>query len=147
MNPKDLRPKDLGKACEQLIQIEEELTAIPEIGAIMAASVVAFFQEPRNQETVQKLQQLGVNTIEPSVEPETQPLAGKVFVLTGTLQTLSRNEAAELIESRGGKVSASVSRKTDYVIVGSEPGSKYDKAVQLGLTILDEQAFLNLLQS
>ncbi len=136
------------KRIEDFFQVtEEELTAIPEIGAIMAASVVAFFQEPRNQETVQKLQQLGVNTIEPSVEPETQPLAGKVFVLTGTLQTLSRNEAAELIESRGGKVSASVSRKTDYVIVGSEPGSKYDKAVQLGLTILDEQAFLNLLQS
>ena len=78
------------------------MTAIPEIGAIMAASVVAFFQE-RNQETVQKAAAAGVNTIEPNVEPETQPLAGKVFVLTGTLQTLSRNEAAELIESQEAK--------------------------------------------
>jgi DNA ligase (NAD+) len=133
---------------EDFFQVkEEELTSIPEIGDIMAASIVAFFQEPRNQETVTKLQQAGVNTIEPRVDQTDMPLSGKAFVLTGTLQTLSRNEAAELIESRGGKVTASVSRKTDYVVVGSEPGSKYDKAMQLGLTILDEESFLALLHS
>lgn len=133
---------------EDFFQVkEEELTSIPEIGDIMAASIVAFFQEPRNQETVTKLQQAGVNTIEPRVDQIDLPLSGKAFVLTGTLQTLSRNEAAELIESRGGKVTASVSRKTDYVVVGSEPGSKYDKAMQLGLTILDEESFLALLHS
>lgn len=126
---------------------QEEFTAIPEIGDIMAASLVAFFQEPRNRETIANLQKAGVNTVEPGADQGDLPLAGKVFVLTGTLPNLTRNEATELIESKGGRVSSSVSRKTDYVVVGSDPGSKYDKAVQLGITILDEEALLNLLNS
>jgi DNA ligase (NAD+) len=126
---------------------EEELTAIPEIGSIMAASIVAFFQEPRNRATVDKLLQAGVNSLEPIVAQTDRPLTGKVLVLTGTLPTLSRKEATELIEARGGQVTGSVSRKTDYVVMGSEPGSKYDKAVQLGITILDEEALLTLLHS
>ena len=113
----------------------------------MAASLVAFFQEPRNRETIANLQKAGVNTVEPGADQGDLPLAGKVFVLTGTLPNLTRNEATELIESKGGRVSSSVSRKTDYVVVGSDPGSKYDKAVQLGITILDEEALLNLLNS
>jgi DNA ligase (NAD+) len=133
---------------EDFFQVtEEELTAIPEIGSIMAASIVAFFQEPRNRITVDRLLQAGVNGLEPTSEQTDQPLTGKVLVLTGTLPTLSRNEATELIEARGGQVTSSVSRKTDYVVVGSEPGSKYDKAVQLGITILDEEALLKLLHS
>jgi DNA ligase (NAD+) len=133
---------------EDFFQVtEEELTAIPEIGAIMAASIVAFFQEPRNRATVDKLLQAGLNSLEPTVAQNDRPLTGKVLVLTGTLPTLSRNEATELIEARGGQVTTSVSRKTDYVVVGSEPGSKYDKAVQLGIAMLDEEALLTLLHS
>lgn len=139
---------------EHLTNIEDfyraetgDLTTIPEIGTIMAESIVAFFREPRNRETIQALQQAGVNTLEPKTDLLNQSLAGKTFVLTGTLPTLSRNEAAELIEARGGKVTGSVSRKTDYVVVGDEPGSKYDKAVQLGINILDEEALRAMLNS
>lgn len=134
------------RSIEEFYQVtKEELTAIPEIGEIMAASIVAFFQEPRNRATVEKLQLAGVNTIEPVSNQTNQPLSGKVFVLTGTLPTLARSEATELIESRGGKVTTSVSRKTDFVVMGTDPGSKYDKAVQLGITILDEDGLLALL--
>lgn len=126
---------------------KEEITTIPEIGDIMAASLIAFFQEPRNRATIENLQKAGVNTVETILDKSDLPLAGKAFVLTGTLPNLTRNEATELIESKGGRVSSSVSRKTDYVVVGSDPGSKYDKAVQLGITILDEEALLTLLNS
>lgn len=124
-----------------------DLTAIPEVGEIMAESIVSFFAEPRNLETIRKLQEAGVNTREPEIDNTDKPLAGKTFVLTGTLQTLTRLDAADMIETRGGKVSGSVSRKTDYVVVGDEPGSKYDKAVQLGIAILNEEAFLELTKS
>lgn len=124
----------------------DQLAAIPEIGQVMAESIVNFFQEPRNLETIAALQKAGVNTLEPAAAGENQFLAGKTFVLTGTLPTLTRTEASQQIESRGGKVSSSVSRKTDYVVAGDEPGSKYDKAVQLGLTIINEAELLHLLE-
>lgn len=125
-----------------------DLTAIPEVGEIMAESIVSFFAEPRNRETIHKLQEAGVNTREPETDINTaKPLAGKTFVLTGTLETLTRLDAADMIEARGGKVTGSVSRKTDYVVVGDEPGSKYDKAVQLGIPILNEEAFLELIKN
>ncbi|MDD4626953.1 MAG: NAD-dependent DNA ligase LigA [Syntrophomonas sp.] len=122
----------------------EKLTSIPEIGSKMAESVINFFAEPRNRETIENLKALGVNTREAVYEAGEQLLQGKTFVLTGTLPGLTRQQASEMIESRGGKVSSSVSKKTSYVVAGDDPGSKLDKALQLGLTILDEEGFLNL---
>jgi len=124
----------------------EELVEIPEIGPRMAESLMAFFAESRNVDTIQRLKMAGLNTIAESQGPQSQKLAGKTFVLTGTLAGLSRDEASEMIIRQGGRVSSSVSKKTDYVVAGAEPGSKYDKAVQLGITILDQSALLTLLQ-
>ncbi|MCR4400884.1 MAG: NAD-dependent DNA ligase LigA, partial [Syntrophomonadaceae bacterium] len=103
----------------------EQLTALPEVGEKMAESVMAFFAEPRNLETIERLKAAGVNTREPVAGGvQTGPLAGKVFVLTGTLASMTRAEAGALIESLGGKTSSSVSRRTDYVVAGTDPGSK-----------------------
>lgn len=127
----------------------EQLTAIPDIGIKMAESIVSFFAEPRNRETIENLIALGLNTKETSNPTDRQQLSGlsgKTFVLTGTLSNLSRSQASESIENLGGKVSGSVSKKTDYVVAGEEPGSKYDKAVQLGLKILSEAEFEKLLE-
>jgi len=125
---------------------EEQLMSIPEIGPRMAESIVKFFREPRNQETIARLKAAGVNTMEVEGSTGLKPLAGKTFVLTGTLESLTRNEASEKIEALSGKVSGSVSKKTNYVVAGSEPGSKYDKALQLGVTILTEEEFLKMLE-
>jgi len=124
---------------------EEQLMSIPEIGPKMAESIVKFFREPRNQATIARLKAVGANTVEAESSGGLKPLAEKTFVLTGTLESLTRNEASEKIEALGGKVSSSVSKKTDYVVAGFEPGSKYDKAIQLGVTILTEEEFLNML--
>ena len=121
---------------------EEELVAIPEIGPKIASSVTTFFAGPQNRAVIDKLVQAGVNTRAGKEGPEGEkPLAGKVFVITGALEGFSRQEAQDLVESLGGKVSTSVSRKTDYVVVGEKPGSKYEKAVALGVTILQEKEF------
>lgn len=121
---------------------EEELVAVPEIGPKIAASVTAFFRERRNLEVINKLVQAGVNTCEEKSGREVhKPLAGKVFVLTGALEGFSRQEAQELVEGLGGEVASSVSRRTDYVVAGGKPGSKYEKAVALGVPILDEKEF------
>lgn len=124
----------------------DELVQIPEIGPRMAESLVAFFAESRNVDTIQRLKRAGVNTIAETKGSQNGRLSGKTFVLTGTLPDLSRDEASEMIIAQGGRVSSSVSKKTDYVVAGAEPGSKYDKAVQLGITILDQSALLELLQ-
>jgi len=125
---------------------EEELIAIPEIGPGIASSIREFFSEKQNLQAIDKLVQAGVNTFSQTGRKDGyQPLAGKVFVLTGALESFSRQEAQELVESLGGKVSSSVSRNTDYVVAGENPGSKYDKAVSLGITVLDEKEFTNLL--
>lgn len=123
---------------------EEELARIPEIGPIMADSLVKFFAEPRNRETIERLKNCGLNIIEEAADNHGQ-LTGKTFVLTGTLSSMTRNEAGEIIQNLGGKVSGSVSKKTDYVIVGEDPGSKYDKAIQLGVTVMNEAEFLEFL--
>lgn len=125
---------------------EEQLMSIPEIGPRMAESIVKFFREPRNQETISRLKAAGVNMVEEESETGLKPLAGKTFVLTGAMESMTRNDASEKIEALGGKVSGSVSKKTSYVVAGSDPGSKYDKAIQLGITILTEEEFIKMLQ-
>jgi DNA ligase (NAD+) len=122
----------------------EELQTAPEIGPVVAESVRAFASEPRNQELVSKLAAAGVNMAtllpEPTVEPE-GPLAGKTFVLTGTLETMTREAASELLERLGAKVAGSVSKKTSVVVFGADAGTKLEKARKLGVETWDEQQF------
>ncbi|HHY36982.1 MAG TPA: NAD-dependent DNA ligase LigA, partial [Firmicutes bacterium] len=126
---------------------EEELTAIPEIGPKVAASIVRFFAEPQNQAVIAALEKAGVNTGGKGEEREAgpKPLAGKAFVLTGTLARFTRSEAKELLESLGAQVRGSVSAKTDYVVVGANPGSKLTRARELGIPVLTEEEFEKLL--
>ncbi len=125
----------------------EDLTGIPEIGPKIAVSIVTFFREAANRALIDKLRQAGVNMAATEAQTDQQPLAGKTFVLTGGLTLYSRKEAQEIIEKLGGKVSSSVSKKTDYVVAGEDPGSKYDKARELGITVLDEAEFLKLVRN
>ena len=125
----------------------EELSEVPEVGPKVAASIVEFFSEPANRKLVEKLRKAGLRFTEERKAPRDSRLAGKTFVFTGALAHRSREQAEELVVSHGGKVSSSVSKKTDYVVVGSEPGSKYDKAKSLGVTTLDEAQFEKLLAS
>lgn len=132
---------------EELMKADEDqLQQAPDVGPVVAKSIAQFFAEPHNAGIVRKLYKAGVRWPETKgSRPENQPLAGKTFVLTGTLPNLSRDEARERIEAAGGKVSGSVSGKTTYVVAGAEPGSKLDKARELGLTVLDETGLLELL--
>jgi len=125
---------------------EEQLLRIPEVGPKMADSLVSFFAESRNREGLERLKQAGLNMVENNPADSQQPLAGKTFVLSGALTSMGRQEASERIEALGGKVSSSVSKKTTYLLLGDEPGSKYDKAMQLGVTIMPEEEFLALLR-
>ncbi|HEB55448.1 MAG TPA: NAD-dependent DNA ligase LigA [Gammaproteobacteria bacterium] len=125
---------------------EESLQAIPDIGPVVAHSIVTFFSQPHNREVIDKLLRAGLHW--PDVEIKTEdalPLKGKTFVLTGTLTSMSRNEAKAALQALGAKVSGSVSKKTDYVVVGENPGSKAAKAEQLGLDILTETELVQLL--
>ena len=126
----------------------ETLQTAPEIGPVVAESVRAFASEPRNRELVARLAAAGVNMTtslpEPSVEPA-GPLAGKTFVLTGTLSSMTREEATEALERHGAKISGSVSKKTNYVVAGAEAGSKLEKAQKLGVEVLNEDEFRDLI--
>lgn len=125
-----------------------ELDDIPEIGLTVALSVHEWFANPRHQDLVQRLKTAGVKTDEAAHEDAINAngsFAGKTFVLTGKLESLTRDEAAKLIEDRGGRVSGSVSKKTDFVLAGDDAGSKLDKAEQLGVTVLDEATFKTML--
>ena len=122
----------------------EELTDVPEVGPKVAESIVEFFSESANRKVIERLRNAGVKMTEERKAPQSTKLAGKSFVFTGELSHRTREEAGELVKSHSGKVSSSVSKKTDYVVVGSEPGSKYDKARSLGVAILDEAAFEKL---
>ncbi len=132
---------------ENLMQAsEEELQQVPDVGPVVAQSIHAFFGEPHNRAVIDKLRHLGVHW--PDVEPapvEEQPLAGKTFVLTGTLATLTRDEAKARLLAAGAKVAGSVSKKTDYVVAGESAGSKLAKAEELGITVLSEQQLLEML--
>jgi DNA ligase (NAD+) len=129
----------------------EQLQAVPDVGPVVAESVRQFAEEPRNRELVRKLKSAGVNMASLAPEPTPEavedagPLAGKTFVLTGTLASMSREAATEALERLGARVAKSVSKKTTYLVVGADAGSKADKAAQLGVETLDEQAFLALI--
>ena len=105
-----------------------------------------FFQEPTNRELLERLRTAGLRFTYQSTRPKAGPLKGKVFVLTGTLPTMSRDQAKEVIERAGGKVSGSVSKKTNYVVAGAEGGSKLTKAQELGIAILSEEELKQLLE-
>lgn len=125
----------------------EELQAVRDIGPIVASSVKTYFEEPRNRDLIDRLRAAGVQTAaaQRPAAAGTGPLAGKVFVLTGTLKGWTREEATRLIEEMGGRVTGSVSAKTDYVVVGENPGSKLEKARELGVETLDEDRFGSLI--
>ncbi len=128
----------------------DELTTIRDVGPEAAKSIVRFFQEPSNLQVLAKLKTAGVAPINRLFSASTEAsgaLSGKTFVLTGTLERMTRQEARQLIESRGGKTSESVTKKTDYVIAGTSAGSKLDKAKTLGISILDEETFFLLMES
>ncbi len=123
---------------------EAELQDVNEVGPRIAQSIAEFFQEPKNRELVEELRQAGLTFAGKKKERGTR-LAGKTFVLTGTLAHFSRDEAKKMIEDAGGRVSGSVSKKTDYVVAGEEAGSKLDKAKELGVKVIGENEMTNLL--
>jgi DNA ligase (NAD+) len=125
----------------------DDLQRVNEIGPVVARAVREYFDEPRNRELIDRLREAGVRTEAPADRPKPAgaALSGKTFVLTGTLSSMSRDEAAAAIAAAGGKVSSSVSRKTTFVVAGAEPGSKLEKAQGLGVEVLDEAAFVALL--
>jgi DNA ligase (NAD+) len=142
--------KELAKHFGQLDAImdasEEALLEVNDVGPIVAQSLRTFFDQPHNREVVEQLRACGVRW--PEGEPTSggpKPLVGKTFVVTGTLPTLGRDAVKDLIEAAGGKVSGSVSKKTSFVVAGTEAGGKLDKAQELGVTVLDEAALLEMI--
>jgi DNA ligase (NAD+) len=123
----------------------DELQSADEVGPKVAESIRGFFHEPLNRELVERLRAAGLQFTHEVKRVEGGPLAGKVFVITGTLPNMSREEAKAKIEAAGGKVTDSVSKKTSYLLAGEAAGSKLAKAQQLGVTVLDEQALLELM--
>jgi DNA ligase (NAD+) len=121
---------------------EETINAVPGVGPTIASAVVAFFAEPRNTDLVGRLEHAGLNFTEPGAAGDGGPLAGKTYVLTGTLPTLSRSDATALIEAAGGRVAGSVSKKTDALVAGEEAGSKLEKAKELGVEVIEEGELL-----
>jgi len=125
-------------------QTVEDLTQVHEIGPIVAESIYNFFRNPKNLEVLKKLKKGGVVFPEEKSDVRESTLAGKTFVLTGGLDSMTRDQARKLIETLGGRVASSVSKKTNFVIAGKDPGSKYAEAQRLGITILDEEEFKKL---
>ena len=138
--------RHFGKLDAIMDATEEQLLQVNDVGPIVAKSLRLFFDQPHNREVVEQLRACGVTWPEGPPAPVTpQPLSGKTFVITGTLPTLSRDEAKALIEAAGGKVAGSVSKKTSYVVAGTEAGSKLTKAQELGVAVLDEAGLQELL--
>jgi len=126
---------------------EETLQQVDDVGPIVAAHIVRFFKQPHNLEVIEKLLASGIHwDVIDAVAKEEQTLEGKTFVITGTLVEMTRDEAKKALLARGAKVTSSVSKKTSYVVVGDNAGSKATKAEQLGVEMLDEAALIALLQ-
>ncbi len=142
----ELLAGQFGDIAPILAATQEELEAIDGVGPTIAESLAAFFADERNRQEIAQMQQLGVHwpTAEPAA-PGGDALKGKTFVLTGGLATMTRDEAKRLIQQQGGKVTGSVSKKTSYVVVGTDPGSKAKKAEELEIEILDEEGLVKLL--
>ncbi len=142
---KDLA-RHFGKLDAIIQATTEQLLQVPDVGPVVAQSIVDFFAEEHNREVVQQLRELGVHWQEhEGVSDQVLPLSGKTFVLTGTLATMSRDEAKSRLEALGAKVAGSVSKKTDCVVAGTEAGSKLDKALELNVPVWDEAALLEQL--
>jgi DNA ligase (NAD+) len=142
--------QNFGKLDKLLEADAVRIQQVPDVGPIVAALVAAFVSSPQHREVIERLQKLGVTW--PDVEPlptiaSDDTLVGQTFVVTGTLESMSRDEAQEALIALGAKVSKSVSKKTSYVVAGAEPGSKLQKAEELGVPVLDEKGFLELLAS
>ena len=144
--------KDLARHFGQIDRVltasEPQLLEVPDVGPIVAQSIHTFFAQPHNVEVVEQLRAAGITWKEDdgTGDSSPKPLLGKTFVLTGSLPTLSRDEAKDRIEALGGKVSGSVSKKTHYVVAGAEAGSKLEKATELGIAVLDEAGLLAMLE-
>jgi DNA ligase (NAD+) len=140
--------RHFGKLDSIMDAVESELLEVADVGPVVATSIHAFFGQPHNREVVAQLRACGVTWEEGEAAAKApQPLAGKTFVITGTLPTLSRDDAKDRLEAAGAKVASSVSKKTDYVVAGAEAGSKLEKALALGVTVIDEAAMLALLEA
>jgi DNA ligase (NAD+) len=144
----EVMASELAKKYTNLVDLScasiDELLTIEGIGPNIANQIVEWFNQERNKQILSKLKEVGVWPQVTKKEEETEkemPLDGKVFVVTGSLERFSRTEIKEVIESLGGKTSSSVSKNTDFVLVGESPGSKFDKARELGIKILNEEEF------
>ncbi len=151
--------KDVGEATAQTLADHlhslqaimqagvEQLQQVPDVGPVVAQSIYAFFREKHNRDVIAKLKKAGVKPIDVAVRPSAKrPLENKTFVLSGTLASMARDQAKVRLQALGAKVAGSVSKKTDYVVVGSDPGSKAARAAELGVTTLDEKQFLKLIK-
>ena len=141
--------KNLSKVYHSIDELKnatfEELVSIPDIGTIMAESILEYFKTPKNITLIENLKNLGINPVSNYIQKDFLPLAGLTIVVTGTLDSLSRDEANNLIEEFGGKASSSVSKKTSFVLAGRDAGSKLTKANALGVPVLTEAEFLNMI--
>mgnify|MGYP000677444458 FL=1 len=139
--------RHFGKLDAVMDATEEQLLTVNDVGPIVAKSLRTFFDQPHNREVVEQLRACGVTWQEGEPAAVTpKPLSGKTFVITGTLPTLSRDEAKDMLEAAGAKVAGSVSKKTDYLLAGSDAGSKLDKARELGVAVIDEETLLTMLK-
>jgi len=141
--------KDLARQMGSMDRImnasQAELAQVPDVGPVVAASIHTFFAQPHNREVVEQLRACGIEWEEGEMRVASGPLVGKTVVLTGTLPTLSRDEAKDLLEAAGARVAGSVSKKTDFVVAGTDAGSKLVKAQELNINILDEAALMAML--
>ncbi|MFZ3321876.1 MAG: NAD-dependent DNA ligase LigA [Usitatibacter sp.] len=149
-NVGEVTAKDIARHFGKLDAVRsatvEELIEVPDVGPVVAQSIATFMRQKHNQEVIERLKgQVRLKEGERRVKVAAGPFAGKIVVLTGTLGSMTRDEAKERIEAAGGKITGSVSKKTDYVIAGEEAGSKLDKAKELDVAVLDEKQFLKLL--
>jgi DNA ligase (NAD+) len=133
------------------VATEEELANVFEIGTVVAAEIARWFREPRNRTLIERLKKAGVNTSlirdgASDAASVSRNLDGKQFVITGKLPSISREDAKRMIETHGGRVTSSVTKKTDYLVAGDDPGSKLDRARELGVPILGEKELIALME-